>query len=95
MPEQQARIDQAFEMYQRRDKTKPLRVEVLVTRKRRKANSNQPHHQLSHCPKCEQEVWVVGTDHGPRRFDPGTDQKHVCYQNRFLGGAFEGNRRKH
>lgn len=94
-PEQRGRIDQAFESHRRRYKSRPLRGEFSVTRKPLKARRSQPTHELSECPKCGEAIWLGKTAHGPIWYEPGTDEKHVCYHDRFLGGAFEMNRRKH
>jgi hypothetical protein len=94
-PEQWERIGQAFESYGRRDKSRPLRAEFSATRKPLKARRNRPTHELSECPKCGEGIWLVKTEHGPKWYEPGTDQKHVCYHDRFLGSAFEMNKRKH
>ena len=95
-PSQQVRIDDAFEMYKRRDKSKPLHVEVtLGVRKKPKRGRGAQPPEFSECPRCEMEIRLVHTPEGVKRLESNCDEPHVCYHERFTGGAFESNRRKH
>jgi hypothetical protein len=98
---QKGRVEDAFRMYGRRDKSKPLRVEVSIEVRPGRRKPKRKHviaastGVISECIRCGEDVSVRNTANGQGLFEPGTDDKHVCFDNRFVGSAFETNRRRH
>jgi hypothetical protein len=101
-PEQQERIDNALEIYQRRDKSKPLQGEFPSTRKLGKARV-VPRVQTGadgwpecKCRRCGEPIRLIKTGHTWTPYELQEDNRHICDQDRLIsGGAFETNRRRH